>query len=115
MSFRRNFIFYLLWKKIEKKKKNKKRSDEIKVNFIEENITCCQKKRLEIVENLEGRRITIDGVEDETKRRERRDEDAKVCSIYGFRLPQTKHFSKGRVRVKVWLRAIRRRRKGSST
>lgn len=41
--------------------------------------------------NLEGRRrITIDGVEDETKRRERRDEDAKVSSIYGFRLPQTK-------------------------
>lgn len=36
--------FYLLSrKKIEKKKKNKKRSDEIKVNFIEENITCCQK------------------------------------------------------------------------
>lgn len=36
---------------------------------------------LEIVENLEGRRITIDRVEDETKRRERRDEDAKVSSI----------------------------------
>lgn len=63
------------------------RKEAMRYKFYRSKCYLLQKKKknlfetLEIVENLEGRRITIDRVEDETKRRERRDEDAKVSSI----------------------------------